>query len=323
MTDSARTENGRPWHQRWLTDWIEAGLAVALTGLLRCMPLWAASGVGGWFTRTIGPSLKVSRRADKNLQLVMPELSAAERKAIVRDMWDGMGRTVVELTQLYRFGLAGQSKYLDFEGREHVLKAMEQGRPIACVSGHYGNWELPVLAGLSVGMQVVRVYRTANNPLLDRLITHVRKPGEGRLLPKSTGSRALIMAARKGEPMGILFDQKLNEGETLPFFGHPANTTTLPAWLAVRFGYAVLPTRTVRRNGSRQCIIVEPPVEPPTEGTDEERITAMTAELNEVLERWIRERPGHWFWLHNRWGKWRGDRLEQPAFNGPSAKAAQ
>lgn len=320
---SSTAEQRRPWHRRRILDWVEAGLALALTGLLRCLPLPAASALGGWFTRTVGTWLPVSRRAERNLRLAMPELSEAERRRIVRGMWDNMGRTVVELTQLGRYGLPGRSRYLEFEGREHVLAAMAANRPIACVSGHYGNWELPVLAGLSLGMQVVRVYRTANNPLLDRLITRARRPGEGRLLPKSTGSRAMVVAARRGEPMGILFDQKLNEGETLPFFGHPANTTTLPAWLAVRFGYAVLPTRTVRIRGCRCRIIVEPPVEPPAEGTEAERITAMTAELNRVLERWIRERPDHWFWLHNRWGKWRGDRLPPPAFNGPGGPSAR
>ncbi|MGF1623650.1 MAG: lysophospholipid acyltransferase family protein [Alphaproteobacteria bacterium] len=314
---------GRVKPGRWLLDRVEAGLAIALALLLRCLPLPAASGLGGWFARAVGPLLGVSARAERNLKLAMPELSAAERTAVVRDMWDNMGRTVVELTQMGRYGLPGQSRYLEFEGREHVVAAMEAKRPIACISGHYGNWELPVLAGLSLGMQVVRVYRTANNPVIDRLITRMRKPGGGRLLPKSTGSRAMIVAARKGEPMGILFDQKLNEGETLPFFGHPANTTTLPAWLAVRFGYAVLPTRTVRIDGCRIRIIVEPPVEPPADGTDEERITAMTAELNRVLERWIRDRPGHWFWLHNRWGKWRGEALERPAYNGPGAVSAR
>jgi Kdo2-lipid IVA lauroyltransferase/acyltransferase len=24
-------------------------------------------------------------------------------------------------------------------------------------------------------------------------------------------------------------------------------------------------------------------------------------QVNQVLERWIREQPDHWFWLHRRW----------------------
>ena len=326
MTDrklDPKPADSRPWFRRNILDWVEAGLAVVLTGLLRLLPLPAASSLGGWFTRTIGPMLNVSRRADRNLKLAMPHLDQQQRRRIERAMWDNMGRTVVELTQMSRYGLPGDNRWHEFEGREYVVAAMEAKRPIACISGHYGNWEMPVLAGLALGMQVVRVYRTANNPIIDRLINRMRKPGGGRLLPKGArGSRQLISAARKGEPMGILFDQKLNEGETLSFFGHPANTTTLPAFLAVRFGYCVLPTRTVRIKGCHLRTIVEPPVEPPTEGTVEERITAMTNDLNRVLERWIEDRPGHWFWLHNRWGKWRGETLEPPAFNGPSSGSA-
>ncbi|MEZ5666448.1 MAG: lysophospholipid acyltransferase family protein [Alphaproteobacteria bacterium] len=322
-TPDRNGEERRPWIRRNVTDWLEAALAVALTGLLRLLPLSAASGLGGWFARTVGPRLSVSQRAERNLKLAMPHLDAAARRRIVRDMWDNMGRTVVELTQMARYGLPGDKPFHEFEGREHVVAAMAAKRPIACISGHYGNWEMPVLSGLALGMQVVRVYRTANNPIVDKLINRMRKPGGGRLLPKGVrGSRQLIAAARKGEPMGILFDQKLNEGETLLFFGHPANTTTLPAFLAVRFGYCVLPTRTVRIKGCHLRTIVEPPVEPPAEGTTEERITAMTDALNRVLERWIEERPGEWFWLHNRWGKWRGDTLVPAATNGPSAKSA-
>ena len=29
--------------------------------------------------------------------------------------------------------------------------------------------------------------------------------------------------------------------------------------------------------------------------------TLLAAQVNQVLERWIREKPDHWFWLHRRW----------------------
>jgi KDO2-lipid IV(A) lauroyltransferase len=73
----------------------------------------------------------------------------------------------------------------------------------------------------------------------------------------------------------------------------------------------------VRLRGCRIRIIVEPAIEPIPDGSVEEKITAMTLALNEVLERWVRERPGEWFWLHNRWGKWRGDTLVPSPFNAP------
>src|SRR5690606_20699339 len=66
---SGSAESRRPWHRRWLVDWIEAGLALALTGLLRCLPLPAASALGGWVARSIGTRLGVSQRAYRNLRL--------------------------------------------------------------------------------------------------------------------------------------------------------------------------------------------------------------------------------------------------------------
>jgi Kdo2-lipid IVA lauroyltransferase/acyltransferase len=28
---------------------------------------------------------------------------------------------------------------------------------------------------------------------------------------------------------------------------------------------------------------------------------AIMTKMNQVIERWIRERPDHWFWVHRRW----------------------
>ena len=30
-------------------------------------------------------------------------------------------------------------------------------------------------------------------------------------------------------------------------------------------------------------------------------VYAMLKSINETYERWITERPDHWFWVHNRW----------------------
>ena len=30
-------------------------------------------------------------------------------------------------------------------------------------------------------------------------------------------------------------------------------------------------------------------------------VAALMAQVNETLERWIRDRPGEWFWVHRRW----------------------
>jgi KDO2-lipid IV(A) lauroyltransferase len=46
---------------------------------------------------------------------------------------------------------------------------------------------------------------------------------------------------------------------------------------------------------------VEPEVELIRTGDRERDVAANTALFSRVIEGWVRERPGHWFWMHRRW----------------------
>src|SRR5260370_33657674 len=78
---------------------IEAWGAALLFALLGCMPLDAASAVGGMLARRIGPRHGVSNRARRNLRAALPGLSAAQIAAILRGMCDALGRVAAEYPQ--------------------------------------------------------------------------------------------------------------------------------------------------------------------------------------------------------------------------------
>ncbi len=75
---------------------IEALALRAAFTLLAWLPVDAASNLGGFLGRNIGPHLPVSARARRNLRLVFPEQSAAETERIVAGMWDNLGRVAAE-----------------------------------------------------------------------------------------------------------------------------------------------------------------------------------------------------------------------------------
>ncbi|MEQ8166905.1 MAG: hypothetical protein RIC93_12630, partial [Alphaproteobacteria bacterium] len=52
---------------RWIYWPIEAALLFLIFGLFRLVPIDPASAAGGAIARTIGPRLRISRRARKNL----------------------------------------------------------------------------------------------------------------------------------------------------------------------------------------------------------------------------------------------------------------
>src|ERR1700741_1721224 len=78
----------------------EALLVRLCLGLFRMLPPASASKLGGGVARAIGPLIPVSKIADKNLRMAMPELNAAELRAIIKDVWENLGCTVGELSRI-------------------------------------------------------------------------------------------------------------------------------------------------------------------------------------------------------------------------------
>ena len=79
---------------------LEAAVArLALAALRRMGPV-RASNFAAAIARTLGPLLPVSKIADANLRLALPELDAPARQRIIRGVWDNLGRNVGEFPHL-------------------------------------------------------------------------------------------------------------------------------------------------------------------------------------------------------------------------------
>jgi KDO2-lipid IV(A) lauroyltransferase len=287
-----------PWRYR-----VEAWLAATGIRLIGLLPLDWASALGGALARTIGPRLGISRRAHLNLKTAMPDLGDTEIKAIVRGMWDNLGRVVFEYPRLSKITIFPpelNDDRVEVRGVEHIEAARAGGRRLILVSAHLGNWEIAPLAATQYGLDIALIYRAANNPMVDAMIGNLRP--HGKFIPKgAVASRQAFATLRRGGHLALLADQKLNDGIAVPFFGRDAMTAPALAMLAMRFDCDVLPVRVERLGGARFRLTVHPRLPLPKTGDREaDTLTLMTA-VNQTLETWIRERPDQWFWLHRRW----------------------
>src|ERR1700730_16714490 len=205
---------------------IEAWGAAFIFALLGCVPLDAASAVGGMLARRIGPRLGVSNRARRNLRAALPELSAAQIAAILRGMWDNLGRVAAEYPHLRTIRVVDAMSRVEPRGLEHLDGALAAGRRVILFGGHLGNWEIAALAAGQYGLDIAQIYRAANNPLVDRMIARLRagdKSHRGEFIPKgAVASRGAVAALRRGAHLALLADQKLNDGIAVPFFGRSA-----------------------------------------------------------------------------------------------------
>lgn len=284
------------WAVRHLAHPLEAAVVYAFYGLFRALPVDAASALGGWIGRTVGPWLPGTRTARRNLALALPE-RAGDHAAIVRGMWDNLGRVFAEYPHLP--ALAGR---IEIVGARHIEDLSTDGRAGIMVSGHLANWEVLTVAAHSVGVGLSLVYRAPNNPYVDRLLLRTRAAFGATAIPKGAeGARTILRGLNRGDHVGMLIDQKLNDGIAVPFFGHAAMTAPAAAMFALKFRLPLVPVRIERTGGARFRITVLPPLDLPSGPDPKADIHAVTERLNALIEGWVRERPEQWLWLHRRW----------------------
>lgn len=276
------------------------GAALAFGGLGK-LPIDRASAVGGAIGRRIGPLLGISKRARINLGRAFPDLADSAIEEIVVGMWDNLGRVVAEYPHLRQIRVFAPDGRVETHGFEHMDRAVAARRRMIIFSGHIANWEIGALAAAQYGAPVTQIYRAANNPLVARLISRFRGD-RGEYVPKgSAGARRAVAALARGEHLTLLADQKLNDGIPAPFFGRAAMTAPALAMLALRFDCDVLPARVERLKGAHFRLTVFPPLPLPRGIGPQAAVAELTAQVNAILESWVRDRPEQWLWVHRRW----------------------
>lgn len=124
----------------------------------------------------------------------------------------------------------------------------------------------------------------------------------GALVPSKTGAAAgLAKALQDGASVGVLVDQKFRRGRLGTFFGQPVRTNPLLPKLARQFECPVYPARCVRLPGNRFRLELEEAVELPRGEDGRIDVDASCQMLNDIVERWVRDYPDQWMWLHRRW----------------------
>ncbi len=292
---------------RWLFR-VEAAAVRLLLAVFSALGPVRASNLGGAAARLIGPLLPVSRVARVNLRLALPELDAAGRRRVIRGAWDNLGRTVGEFPHVGRLQQDTPSgPGWEMVGDDTLRALAARGGPAIFVSGHIGNWEMLPAACAAYGLPFSSMFRAATNSQVDEIIIGLRRAAIGSDVPMfskgAAGAKAAMAHLKGGGYLGLLMDQKMNDGIEATLFGRPAMTAPALAALALRYRCTVIPGHVQRIGPARFRLVCEPPMALPDTGDRRQDIQLLTQAVNNHLERWIRARPESWLWMHRRWPK--------------------
>ncbi|MFZ0807532.1 MAG: lysophospholipid acyltransferase family protein [Candidatus Sulfotelmatobacter sp.] len=240
----------------------------------------------------------------RNLEMVFPEKSIAERKRILRGEFTTLGRQLAEMCQFPRYTRENIDDVVVYDGLENFKQAYARGKGVLFLTAHFGGWELSAFAHSLHGHWLHVVMRPMDNPYLDRLIQSYRTMHGNKTVAKDDFVRGLLAAMKAGETVGILMDTNMTppQGVFVDFFGIQACTASGLARIALRTDAAIVPGFTIwDEKLQKYRLRFDPMLKLARTGDLDDDIVANTQMFTKVIEDYVRQYPEQWLWVHRRW----------------------
>lgn len=236
------------------TKWLLFQIARAVISFLERVPIGVSSRIGH-FVGVCAWLLFSKRRAvvQKNLIVIRRWIESSDTEAVLpqkmsRAVWEVFTRTGANLLGGFAFNRMSPveiNRHLEVGGVEHLRSALEGGRGAIVLLGHMGPWEalaqLPEIArGHNIQASFGALYRPLNNNYLDDWYKKRREARGTHLFSRRDGFHKPVDFLRAGGMLGILADQKMRQGERVPFFGKESATMPIPGLFQRRSGAPVL-----------------------------------------------------------------------------------
>jgi KDO2-lipid IV(A) lauroyltransferase len=255
---------------------------------------WLGSGVGRLVLR-----LSSSRRriTETNIRLCFPQLTEQQQRELVKKSFIANGIGLLEIGVCWFCDTTRLKAITTLHGLEHFERALEGGKGVLLVGGHYSTLEM----GGSLATHFIEssvMQRDHNNPLVNAIMTRARERRYGKV-HGARDLRGLFRSLKQNRAVWYATDQDYGRKDIVfaPFFGIPTGTITATSRIAERSGCKVVPFSHFRRTGKPGYdIYFHPALERFPSGDDLVDATA----INQTIEQEINRSPDQYLWMHRR-----------------------
>lgn len=230
------------------------------------------------------------------------EKQPEELRAITKRVYQNMVQTFVEVLNLTKVNRKYVDRYVEVVNMERIRNASVSGRGTILLTAHFGDWELSSLVSSVEGFPIHVLVREQKMKRLNELLNRLRESNGCKVIRKGMDVKNLIRELRDSKHIvGILADQDAGRnGMFVDFFGRPTSSHSGTMEIAMRTDSVVLPNFIVRTGGARHKLYLEEYIDFRNIKSADPVRDALQAYMS-LLERYVRQYPDQWLWLHKRW----------------------
>jgi KDO2-lipid IV(A) lauroyltransferase len=276
-----------------------AWLAMACLWLITRLPIAWQLSIG----RLIGKivyvcSPKLRRIAEINIALCFPELSLQQRTDLVKKNFISLGIGLIETAMAWWLSDKRLQKCsIRLIGAEYADAAFAKGHGIILLGPHFTCLEMVGrLFGSRYSFAVM--YRPHKKPMISYIQERFRKKYNIKQIARHR-MRELISTLKENMAVWYAYDVDGGEKRSVfaPFFGVQTATLTAVSRLATLSGTSIVPISFYRLD---DCWGYEIKLSPALENFPGDNLPADATQLNEHLEKAIRDKPEQYIWQYKR-----------------------
>lgn len=296
--DDAAAETVPLWHFWQPRHW-PTWLLLAWMRLAALLPWRVSIRLHKRLGRAARPLLGSAERiARRNIETCFPESSSEEVESLLARHFESLGAFFAETAIAWFVSPQRLDGLFTVEGQGHLRTALDKGRGVILFSGHFTTLEICARRAKDLAPLFAFMYQTRSSALLNEVQARHRRNAGDFSMPKDN-VRAMIRGLKRNAAVWYAPDQVYlgKQAKLVPFFGVPAMTNTATGKLARLSGAAVVPFFFARRDDDSGYVLrFEPALEDFPSGDAD----ADTRRLVAVLERFVRDAPDQYMWIHRR-----------------------
>ena len=238
----------------------------------------------------------------KNLKLVFPEKTEAERHKITKAFYHHLCDMILEAIKSMNININDMKARFKFTNIDLIKNYEKQNKSISLMCAHYGSWEWIFILQSYTTHKTYAIYKRLSNKYFDRLIRKIRARYNSYLITTKEAVSVLVENKKKGllTINGFVSDQTPKKNKAYhwkEFMGINVPVHTGAEMLSKKLDMPVVFFSVKRVKRGFYETTFETLADSPKKINDYE----ITDKFLKLVEKQIHEAPEFYLWTHKRW----------------------